>query len=121
LPPIPDVAGSWFAVEPILRKGDTPLQWLFRADRPLRVVFAGQMGPPLIEDLVGLSAAAVCPRSGSIRASALLPLSPVGADALGPARTGQSRHPNAYLPTAGLLELAAIADRFGATWAIRRT
>jgi hypothetical protein len=59
LPPIPDVARSWFAVEPILRKGDTPLQWLFRADRPLRVVFAGQMGALLIEDLVGLSATAV--------------------------------------------------------------
>jgi hypothetical protein len=58
-PPIPDVARSWFAVEVILRKGDTPLQWLFRADQPLRVVFAGQMGPLLIEDFAGLSAAAV--------------------------------------------------------------
>jgi len=86
LPPIADVARSWFAVEPILRKGDTPLRWLFRADRPLRVLSLGRWGP-VNRRSRGASAAAVSEIRQHPR-KRVVALSPVGADAAGSGANG---------------------------------
>jgi hypothetical protein len=114
LPPIPDVARSWFAVEPILRKATRRSNGCFEPIGPCASFSLGRweplfdrrsrgaVGSRRVRDPAASAQARCClyRRSGLMRW--------VGRERvnLGIATP--------HLPTAGLLELAAIADRFGA-------